>query len=63
MADSGKKACFLIREPDGDSFRDSGDHFRRALGRPPFTHTPAFAHFVFRFVVHTSSLPPSLTFS
>ena len=25
-----KKARFLVRQPDGDSFRDLGDHFRCA---------------------------------
>ena len=43
-----KKAWFLVREPDGDSFRDLGDHFRRALGGPPFTQSAAFALLVFR---------------
>ena len=43
MADPGKKACFLVREPNGDSFRDLGDRFRRALGRPSLARTPTFA--------------------
>ena len=29
-----KKARFLVRQPDGESFSDFGDHFRRALGWP-----------------------------
>ena len=35
QGDPGKKACFPVRQPDGDGFRDLGDHFRRRLvGRP-----------------------------
>ena len=30
-------------QPDGDSFSDSGDHFRRALGWPSFAKPPTLA--------------------
>jgi hypothetical protein len=33
--DPGEKARFLVRQPDGDSFRDFGHHFRvRLVERP-----------------------------
>ena len=37
----------------GDSLRDRGHRFRRALGRPPFTHTPTFALLAFQ--IHCST--------
>ena len=48
--DPGKKACFLVRQPDGDSFRDFGDHFRRALGWPSFAKPPTLANAMFPFL-------------
>ena len=30
------EACFLVRQSDGDSFRDFGNHFRGAFTWPSF---------------------------
>ena len=38
-----RRACFLVRQPDGDSFGYFGDHFRRALGWPSFAKPPTLA--------------------
>jgi hypothetical protein len=41
--DPCKKACLLVRQTDGDSVRDLGDHFRRALGWTPFVKPSTLA--------------------
>ena len=49
--DPGKKACFLVRQPDGDSFSDFDNHFRRAFGRASFAKPTALANGAFPILV------------
>ena len=59
----------MRRQPDGDSLRDLGNHFRGALGGPSLTDPAAFANSMFGLVVHvlasalSRELFPSLIFT
>jgi hypothetical protein len=48
----GKKARFLVRQSDGDSFSDFDNHFRRAFGRASFANPPTLADAMCWFPVH-----------
>jgi hypothetical protein len=50
--DTGKKSCFLVRQPSSDGLCDSGDYFRCALGWTTFVPSATLTNLTLRFAFY-----------